>query len=105
MNKQQYKLLRKISKTDMYNYTTATRETKEIIHYLAKCSYLVYCSDENDEKQHLCKINQNGKSALYEWKSSKRRWEIPVVISIFAAIGGYREELYQVAELIMTLLK
>lgn len=105
MNKHQYKLLKKICKTEMYDYTNDSKEHKEIIIYLAKENYLIYCSVDDDDRKHLCKITQKGKSALYEWKSSKRRWEIPVIISIFAAIGGYRKEIYLIAQAIANILK
>lgn len=105
MNNPQYKLLKKICKTEMYDYTGETQEHKDIIHYLAKENFLVYCSVDDDEKKHLCKITQRGKSALYEWKSSKRRWEIPVIISVLAAIGGYRKEIYLITQSIANIWK
>ena len=104
MDKKQYKLLKKISKTDVYNYTNSKQEEVKIIHYFGKNAFIIYFPSD-DEKIKLCQITEKGKSALYEWKTSKRRWEIPVIISVFAAIGGYRVEICSIAKAIMTILE
>ena len=105
MDKKQYKLLKKISKVNTFDYSDFDDENKEVIVYFAKKNYVVYAADENDRKKHLCQITPNGRSALYEWKTSQRHWFIPVVISIFAAIGGYRSEIYQIVQALMKLWK
>lgn len=91
MDKRQYKILKAIQKSKIYEYTEKPKSEAEIIHFLAKSGYIVYQSDDYDRK--FCAIKEEGRSALYEWRKERRRWFIPLVISILAAIGGYREEL------------
>lgn len=91
MDKRQYKMLKAIRKSKIYDYTDKPKGETETIHFLAKSGYIVYQSDDCDRK--LCAIKEEGRAALYDWRKDRRRWFIPLAISILAAIGGYREEL------------
>ena len=50
-------------------------------------------------------ITESGKAYLYNHKIENRFRYIPICISIFAAIGGYREEIYAIIQAVMKLLK
>lgn len=103
MDKRQYKTLKAIQKSKIYDYTEKSKAETEIIHFLAKSGYIVYQSDDCDGK--LCAIKEEGRSALYDWRKERRRWFIPLVISILAAIGGYREELLLLIQAVGKLLR
>lgn len=51
------------------------------------------------------KISENGKAYLSEINADRIHWLIPVIISIFAAIGAYRQELALLLQAIVQLLK
>lgn len=51
------------------------------------------------------KISENGKAYLSELKADKIHWLVPIIISIFAAIGAYRQELALLLQAIEQLLK
>lgn len=50
-------------------------------------------------------ITESGKVAMYEFEKDRNRWRIPLIISIFSAIGGYREELACIITTVGKLLK
>lgn len=104
MDKKQYRVLRKISRKSRFPITDCSSDQIDIIHFLSDCGFLQYESDDN-EASLCCYINQKGKAALYEWRKERRRWYIPLIISIFAAIGGYREELMMLLRAISSLCK
>lgn len=96
MEPRQYRMLKKIEKAQMYDFRNASEKEREIITYIANEGYIIYEVDDNDPpraRTHLCRIRQEGRAALYEWKVDKLYRLVPTYLAIFAAIGGYREEL------------
>lgn len=96
MEPRQYRTLKKIEKSKMYDFKNASEEEREIITYLGQKGYMTYESDDNDPpraKTHLCRIRQEGRAALYEWRVDKIYRLIPTYLAIFASVGGYRKEL------------
>ena len=93
MDKRHYKILRKIKKSKKYFHTEQSDEIKSIVYYLSKRGFIIFCSDNAFGTDAYCMISESGKAELYKFKTDQRRWFIPILISIFAAIGGYREEL------------
>jgi len=73
------------------------------------CVKIPYEADENETSRRpqkkLCRITQAGKAALYEWWMQRYSIKVPIAISIFAAIGGYRQELALVIQAIEMLWK
>lgn len=51
------------------------------------------------------KISEAGKSYMSELNTDRIHWLVPVIISIFAAIGAYRQELALLLQAIAQLLK
>lgn len=108
MNRTQYKLLKRIKKADIYNYSNCTNDKREAISFFAKHGYIVYVSNNDDftrNPTHLCRISQEGRAALYEWKVDKIYRLVPTYLAIFAAIGGYRKELALIIQVLKKLLK
>lgn len=106
MEPKQYRALKKIKKSKIYDFKNATEEEKEIIAYLGHEGYITYEMDNNDPPRtptHLCVIRQEGRAALYEWKVDKIYRLIPTYLAIFAAIGGYRKELALLAQVLTRL--
>lgn len=93
MDRKQLKVLVEIRDTGKYDYTTDPDWKVSIIHYLAKSGYIYYDSEDLLCIQKLCIISEEGKSAIYEWYKERRSTRLSLFIAIFAAIGGYREEL------------
>lgn len=92
MDTRQYKTLRTIQKAGLYDYTVEGESVIEVVHFLAKSGYVVYL--DSDSGKQYCSIKEEGRAALYDWQKERRRWFIPIIVSLFAAIGGYREELH-----------
>lgn len=93
MDRSQYKVLREIKSAKLYEYLADPEEKREIIRYLGDQGYIAYKSDSQTHKPRYCYIREKGKDALYDWKMIHRHRRLPLVISLFAAIGGYRQEL------------
>lgn len=96
MEPRQYRTLKKIKKSEIYDFRDSKEEEKEIITYLGHKGYISYETDDNDPPRtptHLCGIRQEGRAALYEWRVDKIYRLIPTYLAIFASVGGYRKEL------------
>lgn len=92
MDKRQYKVLKKIKKKILYDFLNSSEEEKEIITYLAKKGYIIYVSSDDSAplaKIHVCKIKQEGNSALYEWLMYRYYVKVPIIISILALMKSY----------------
>ena len=105
MDKPQYKLLLKIKRSQKYDHTKCIELERKKIYYLANQGYVSFGSDRDDGMAEYCQIEEPGNAALYEWKKERRRWFVPMVVSVVAAIGGYREELAAIAKAIGQLWK
>ena len=105
MNKPQGRTLLWIKIVGEYRYTQKRKPKKDIVYYLASLNYISFGSYRDDGQAEYCQITEKGKDALYQWRQERRRWFIPVAISVFASIGGYREELALIAQAIKQLWK
>ena len=105
MTKEQIKVLKRISKKPLYDYTNADKAEKEVIYYLANQGFIRYDQEADNRKKRLCVIKEEGRSALHDQKMAYLHWFVPLAVSIFAAIGGYREELALLLQAVMKLLK
>ncbi|WP_143322531.1 hypothetical protein [Clostridium sp. HBUAS56010] len=105
MTRKQTNILKRISKTNIYDYTNSDHSEKEIIHFLANRGFIHYESDLDNRKIRCCVIKEEGKTALHDQKMAYLHWFVPLAVSIFAAIGGYREELALLLQTIMKLWK
>lgn len=105
MDKPQCRTLLQIKIVGKYRYTQKRELRKNIVYYLASLNYVSFGSDRDDGQAEYCQITEKGKDALYQWRQERRRWFIPVAISVFAAIGGYREELLRLLQAIGSLWK
>ena len=105
VDKTQYRMLRCIKHSGKFRYTAEPDSKKKIIYYLANQQFICFGSDCTDGKPEYCQITEKGKDALYQQRKDRRRWLIPVAISVFASIGGYREELALIAQAIKQLWK
>ena len=105
MDKPQCRMLLWVKTVGKYKYTKKSKSKKSIVYYLANLNYVSFGSDRDDGKAEYCQITEKGKDALYQWRKERRRWFIPMAISVFASIGGYREELALIAKAIKQLLK
>lgn len=105
MDKPQFRTLLRIKTVGKYRYTQKSELRKNIVYYLASLNYVSFGSDRDDGQAEYCQITEKGKDALYQWRQERRRWFIPVAISIFASIGGYREELALITQAIKQLWK
>lgn len=103
MDHRQLKVLKEIRESEVYEYTTDPEWKVNIIHYLARQNYIYYRSDDLDSPRKYCIIKEEGRAAIYEWYKERRRWFIPMAVSIFASIGGYREELRRLLQVIGSL--
>ena len=90
INPKQYKLLNRISKTNLLEYTNLTESELSIIYFLASQKLIIYKSDpENDtraSKRKFCQITQEGYAAIYLFKVERFHFWIPSVIAFIALI-------------------
>jgi hypothetical protein len=105
VTRKQTNILKRISKTDIYDYTNSDQAEKEIIYFLAHQGFIRYDSDPDDRKARRCVIKEEGKTAFHDQRKEYLHWFVPLAVSIFAAIGGYREELALLLQTIMKLWK
>lgn len=109
MNPKQYRILCKIKKAKIYEFGDNSKDDQSVVRYLLHHEYIKYIPIDDDEPvftaPHRCKITQEGEAALYEWRVDKIYRLIPTYLAIFAAIGGYREELALIIQVLAKLWK
>ena len=105
MNKPQIKMLQKIQKLSFLDSTNTTAEEKAIISFLQKNGYITQKANPNGGPKPAYVISESGKAELYDRHSKQVQVWVPIGISIFAAIGAYREEISSLLQAIMKLLK
>lgn len=93
MDRRQLNVLVEIRQTGKYEYTHDPEWKVSIIHYLAKQGFIYYHSDDLLSQTKYCCINEEGRAAIYDWYKERRSTRLSLFIAVFAAIGGYREEL------------
>lgn len=103
MDKRQLRVLVEIRQAGKYEYTHDPDWKVSIIHYLASHGFIYYHSDDLLSQTKYCCITQEGRAAIYDLYKERRSTRISLVISVFAAIGGYREELALIIRAISSL--
>lgn len=102
LSKKQYKMLCEIKKRGgIFNRPLSTEE-KEICKYLSKLGCLYFITTPSSKK--TVQLTQFGETQIYAFRSTFYKWWIPVIISMLAAIGAYREELLTVGRALLQLL-
>lgn len=100
MDHRQLRVLTEIRDAGKYEYTTDPEWKVNVIHFLARQDYIYYHIDDLDSSRKYCIVKEEGRAAIYDWYKERRRWFIPMAVSVFAAIGGYREELTRLLQAI-----
>ena len=103
MDHRQLRFLVEIRDSEKYEYTADPEWKVNVIHYLAEQNYIRYHVEDLESTRKYCVIKEEGRAAIYDWYKERRRWFIPMAVSIFAAIGGYREELIRFLQAIGSL--
>ena len=103
MDHRQLRVLVETRESGVYEYTTDPEWKVNVIHYLADQNYIYYHVEDLETTRKYCVIKEEGRAAIYDWYKERRRWFIPMAVSIFAAIGGYREELIRFLQAIGSL--
>lgn len=88
MSPEQYKLLKKISKSEKYDYTNSENSEKNIIIFLAKSGYITYCHDGEKRipDKYLCSITESGKFFLASIRNEKQKIRKETIFSISALL-------------------
>lgn len=117
LDKTQLKTLKKIKKLGTYNCSNVSDEELDVIKYLRSEKLLIAETKDgifsggigNFSRVELAilsvKISEEGKAYLSGLHEDKIRWYIPLIISVFAAIGAYRSELAHILQKLAQLLK
>lgn len=81
----QIKLLKRLYKADIPLSNFSDSE-KEDIEYLGKCGFIKYSSEDTDSRtvSTIVCIQPSGKAEYDSYIRDRRRWYIPVVLSIVA---------------------
>lgn len=90
VNSRQYKMLKRISKYNLFEYTDFSDDESEIIKFLADQGFVAYTADPNTESRisykKYCRITQSGYAEIYSFKVEHFRFWIPSVISLIALL-------------------
>ena len=105
MNKRQTKMLKQIEQLGFVDSAKLTDEDKSITSFLMKNEFITFKANPGGGPKPIYVITELGKAELYNCKIKNFQIWVPIAISIFAAIGGYRQELFWLAQAIMKLLK
>lgn len=98
MDHRQLRVLAEIRDAEKYEYTTDPEWKINVIHYLAGQNYIYYQTDDLESQRRFCIIKEEGRAAIYDWRKNRINTRLSLGIAIFAAIGGYREELALIAQ-------
>ena len=81
----QIKLLKRLYKADIPLSNFSDSE-KEDIEYLGKCGFIKYSSEDTDSRiaSTIVCIQSSGKAEYDSYIRDRRRWYIPIVLSIVA---------------------
>lgn len=100
VSKEQLQFMRTVKSKQEYIYDPSDID---IVMYLCRKGLLIQYTKASSLS--YCKLTEDGKAYLYNRKVENRFRYLPIAISIFAAIGGYREEISLIAKAIMKLMK
>lgn len=83
----QIKLLKRLYKADIPLSNFSDSE-KEDIEYLGKCGFIKYGTEDTDSRiaQTIVCIQSSGKAEYDSYVRDRRRWYIPVVLSVVAIV-------------------
>lgn len=85
-----YHLLNKINAYGSYNYEKASSFEKESMDDLFKDGYLTFEIVGNDNNTRcMYRLTLKGKTFIHDKAIEKRRWQIPVIISVLALMKSY----------------
>lgn len=113
MDKSHIKMLKKIKKAGIYDFTNASEEEKATIEYLGQQGYMKYYMDEDEDprtsKKRRCVIREKGKAYLYERREAKIDKWVPYIItttiSVIALMKSYGLGIDDIFTWCMQLLK
>lgn len=103
MDHRQLRVLVEIRDSKVYEYTLDPEWKVNVIHYLARQNYIYYHTDDLKSTRKYCIIKEEGRAAIYDWYKERISTRLSLGIAIFAAIGGYREELALIVQAIGSL--
>lgn len=90
INSRQYKMLKKISEHNLFEYTELSQNESDIISFLANQGFIAYAADPNTESRishkKYCQITQAGYAEIYSFKVEHFRFWLPSVISLIALL-------------------
>lgn len=83
----QIKLLKRLYKVDI-PLSNFSDPAKKDIEYLGKCGFIKYSSEDTDSRiaQTIVCIQSAGKAFYDSYVRDRRRWYIPVILSIIAIV-------------------
>lgn len=87
MNKEQIKLLRKIKKCGLFDYSGLSANERDILFYLRKQSFVTAGGNPNGGKP-LYKITELGRAELFLLRQKSFRFWIPIIISNINAFAA-----------------
>lgn len=111
LSDKQLKLLKLINRKPDCNFLSASDSVKARLYYLKSKNLIsiLYSSENKDVMAEAtkctCKVTELGEAYLFGTRSNDRRWLITLIISIFSAIGAYREEMFSIILSIVQILK
>ena len=103
MDHRQLRVLVEIRESGVYEYTTDPEWKVNVIHYLADQNYIYYHVEDLETTRKYCVIKEEGRAAIYDWRKDRINTRLSLGVAVFAAIGGYREELALIAQAIGSL--
>ena len=87
MNKEQIKLLRKIKKCGLFDYSNLSADKRDILFYLRKQNFINASGNPNGGRP-LYKITELGRAELFSLKQKSFRLWIPIFINTIISIAA-----------------
>lgn len=87
MNKEQIKLLRKIKKCGLFDYSNLSADEREILFYLRKQNFITASGNPNGGRP-LYKITELGRAELFSLRQKSFRLWIPILINTIISIAA-----------------
>lgn len=100
VSKEQLRFMHIVKRKKEYIYN---RSDIEIVMYLCQKGLLIQYTKASN--LNYCRLTETGKAYLDSRRAENRFRYLPIVISSFAAIGGYREEITAITQAVMKLVK
>ena len=87
MNKEQIKLLRKIKKCGLFDYSDLSADERDILFYLRKQNFITASGNPNGGRP-LYKITEPGRAELFSLRQKSFRFWTPIIISNIIAFAA-----------------